>query len=66
MALEKLGMPPQETIFVGDSYERDMMPARELGMKTIWMKGPNPRLPERAGPVDGVISTLPQLEGVIR
>lgn len=65
IAMEKLGVMPNETIFVGDSYERDMMPSRQLGMKTVWMKGPNPRLPEGPEMVDRVISNLPQLVEVI-
>lgn len=64
-ALFQLGLPPEEVIFVGDSYERDMIPSRELGMKTIWMKGPNPRIPDNGGPVDAWISSLPELEGLL-
>jgi putative hydrolase of the HAD superfamily len=66
MALEKLRMTAEETIFVGDSYERDVVPARLLGMKTVWVKGPNPRLPRDAEPADFIISDLPQLERVLR
>lgn len=62
MALDELGLEPGETIFVGDSYERDMMPARRMGMKTIWLKGPNPRIPQDAEPVDFCISNLTDLE----
>ena len=62
IAVRKLGVSPEEAIFVGDSYERDMMPAKRLGMKTIWLKGPNPRLPEDPEPVDCIISSLPELE----
>jgi len=65
LAVDKLKVLPGETIFVGDSYERDMMPSRQLGMKTVWMKGPNPRLPEGPVMVDRVISNLPQLVEVI-
>lgn len=61
IAVEKLGVVAEEAIFVGDSYERDIVPSRQLGMKTVWMKGPNPRLPEGPEMVDLVISNLPQL-----
>jgi len=64
-ALGKLNLSPEQVVFIGDSYERDMVPARELGMKTIWMKGPNPRMPENAGPVDAWISSLSELEALI-
>jgi len=64
-ALERLQLPPEEVVCVGDSFERDMIPARELGMKTIWLKGPHPRIPENAGPVDATISSLSELEVLV-
>jgi putative hydrolase of the HAD superfamily len=64
-ALERLQLDPEQVIFVGDSYERDMIPAREVGMKTIWLKGPNPRIPANAGSVDASISSLSELEVLI-
>jgi len=65
MALQKLNLSPEQAIFVGDSYERDMMPARALGMKTVWLRGPHPRIPLNAGPVDAWISSLTELETLI-
>jgi putative hydrolase of the HAD superfamily len=65
MALEKFELPSEQVIFVGDSYERDMIPARSLGMKTIWLKGPNPRIPLNAGPVDAWVSSLLDLEVLV-
>lgn len=64
-ALERFQLPPEEVICVGDSFERDMIPARELGMKTIWLKGPHPRIPENAGPVDASVSSLSELEVLV-
>ena len=61
-ALDRLHLPPEQVIFVGDSYERDMIPAQRLGMKTIWMKGPSPRMPQNAKPVDACIASLTELE----
>jgi putative hydrolase of the HAD superfamily len=65
VALDRLDLPPHEVIFVGDSYERDMIPSRNLGMKTIWLKGPCPRTPPNAGPVDAWISHLTELEEIV-
>ncbi len=62
LAVRKMNVEPAEIIFVGDSCERDIMPARSLGMKTVWLKGANQRLPENPGPVDCRISSLPELE----
>jgi putative hydrolase of the HAD superfamily len=38
-ALQKLGREPGETMMVGDSFERDIVPAKRLGMKTAWLEG---------------------------
>ncbi len=65
MALRELELHPGQVIFVGDSYERDMIPAGEAGMKTIWLKGPHPRIPLNAGPVDATISTLSELRSLV-
>ncbi len=64
LALEKLGLRPEQAAFIGDSYERDMIPAAEIGMKTIWLKGPAPRMPENAPPVDAIITRLSELEAL--
>jgi putative hydrolase of the HAD superfamily len=65
LALDRLRLPPGRAVFIGDSYERDMMPSAQLGLKTIWLKGPNPRLPEHAPPVDAVITRLSELEVLV-
>jgi len=62
IALDELGVGSDQSIFVGDSYENDMLPARKIGMKTIWLKGPHPRIPYDAEPVDHCISKLTDLE----
>jgi putative hydrolase of the HAD superfamily len=38
LAMEKLNLSPKEILFVGDSMERDIVPARNLGMKTLRIK----------------------------
>lgn len=42
-ALEKLGGDPATIIMVGDSFERDVVPAKKTGLKTAWLEGPSPR-----------------------
>jgi putative hydrolase of the HAD superfamily len=65
VALAKLELIPARAIFVGDSYERDIAPARSLGMKTIWLKGPNPRIPEHAEQPDFEIASLMELGPIV-
>lgn len=38
LALRKLSANPEDAFVVGDSYERDIVPAKILGCKTIWLK----------------------------
>jgi putative hydrolase of the HAD superfamily len=65
IALTKIGVAPDRAIFVGDSLERDIAPAHRLGMKTIWLKGPKPRIPENSEPADIEISSLMELGAIV-
>lgn len=42
-AAEKLGGDSGTIMMVGDSFERDVAPAKLAGMKTAWLEGPAPR-----------------------
>jgi HAD superfamily hydrolase (TIGR01509 family) len=64
-ALDSLQLAPSRVVFVGDSHERDIVPAQELGMKTVWLPGPNPRTPLHEGRADARISSLTELPGVV-
>jgi putative hydrolase of the HAD superfamily len=39
-AASKLGRVPSAIMMVGDSFERDVLPAKSIGMKTAWLQGP--------------------------
>lgn len=39
LGVKALGMEPRQVIVIGDSYDKDILPANSLGCKTIWMKG---------------------------
>jgi len=36
-ALERTGLAPQDVVFVGDSWEEDVLGAAALGMATVWI-----------------------------
>lgn len=36
-AIELSGLEPSECVYVGDSFTKDMIPARKAGMKTVWV-----------------------------
>ena len=42
-AAEKLGGDPGSMMMVGDSFDRDVRPAKKAGMKTAWLQGMEPR-----------------------
>lgn len=38
IALERSGCPPEQAVMIGDRIDNDILPAKALGMKTIWVK----------------------------
>lgn len=42
-AAKQLGGDPATMMMVGDSFERDVLPAKKAGMKTAWLEGAAPR-----------------------
>ena len=38
IALERANCLPENAVMVGDRLDNDIIPAKELGMKTIWVK----------------------------
>lgn len=39
LAVNRLGVLPAEAVMIGDSLGKDILPAMEVGCKTIWLKG---------------------------
>ena len=39
MGTEALQMKPEDVLVVGDSIEKDIIPAKQVGCKTAWLKG---------------------------
>jgi putative hydrolase of the HAD superfamily len=65
LALEQLGRTPQTAVYVGDSFERDVLGARAAGLRTIWLRGLEPRVCPDPSMVDATITTLEELPGVL-
>lgn len=62
-ALARLGVDPAHAAMVGDSFDRDVRPARSVGMHTFWLApGRESQCPDPAL-VDGVLSSLGELPG---
>ncbi|MDR1160722.1 MAG: HAD family hydrolase, partial [Tannerellaceae bacterium] len=39
LGVDALGLAPGEVVVIGDSYDKDIVPARSIGCQTIWLKG---------------------------
>jgi HAD superfamily hydrolase (TIGR01549 family) len=64
-AAEKLGRNPGEIMMVGDSFERDVRPAKQIGMKTAWLEGVEPRDCPDPSFVDVRLRLLADLPGAL-
>ena len=46
LAVEKLGYSAQEVVHIGNRIDNDVIPAKSIGMRTIWLRrgeaNPNP------------------------
>jgi HAD superfamily hydrolase (TIGR01509 family) len=61
VALDRLALPAAEVVMVGDNFERDLRPAKGLGMGTIWLR----RVavpPPAPGIADRIVATLAEIE----
>lgn len=65
IALNKLNGKPEETIVVGDSYKNDILPAKELGCITVWLKGKGWNNHDNTDKADIVIASLKDLKNVL-
>lgn len=36
---ERMNIKPENAVIIGDSYKKDIVPAKQLGASTIWIKG---------------------------
>ena len=64
-ATDALGVAPAETTFVGDSPSRDMAGARSVGMRHVWLAGPEATAARPCCPGDRVIARLGDLDGIV-
>ena len=38
IALDRTGCTPEQAVMIGDRIDNDIVPAKQLGMKTVWIK----------------------------
>jgi putative hydrolase of the HAD superfamily len=62
--LKKMGLKAEEVIYVGDRVDRDIEPAKELGMTTIRiLKG---KYKDMEGESDYTVTKLPEIVDIVR
>lgn len=59
LALERIGLPPEQVLHVAQSIFHDVVPARALGFATVWVHRPSPRAGAGATPA---VKAQPDLE----
>jgi FMN phosphatase YigB (HAD superfamily) len=64
-ALQELDTVPNKAWVVGDSYERDIHPAKKAGCKTIWLDGKSWKRPDDIHEADFIINSLDELKDLI-
>lgn len=66
LGLERTDSKATETIIIGDSFGKDILPARRLGCKSVWFKGETWKLEQNDMSVpDAIITDLGELESIL-
>jgi putative hydrolase of the HAD superfamily len=65
-AAAKLGARAPNVLMVGDSFERDIRPAKSVGMMTAWLEGPARRECPDPSLVDLRLRALAELPGALQ
>lgn len=60
-ALDRLGVPPQRALYIGDSIRRDVCGARAAGLTAVLLSRHDPTRSSRSCPPDHVFTDLRQL-----
>lgn len=64
-ALAPLGVSPREALFVGDTFEADILGAKSIGMDAAWLNRRGEEVPDDVVDPDYVISRLDELGAVL-
>lgn len=59
--VKALGMLPEQTLVIGDSYRKDIVPAESIGCQAIWLKGKGWTPEEDAQLHPNIISSLDEV-----
>lgn len=66
LGVEALNLPADNVVVIGDSYSKDIVPARKNGCQTIWLQGPGWGDDEEGATADVVITDFMELKNVFQ
>ena len=64
-AMGALGVSADESVMVGDRFDRDITGAQAAGMRAIWVNSRNEVTPPGVRPPDAIIPSIAQLPGAL-
>jgi putative hydrolase of the HAD superfamily len=57
IALERMRLPPEDTVYVGDDYVKDVTASRQFGLRPIWYRpAGDTTIPEDGPPPDAIVA----------
>lgn len=65
LGAKALRLEPEQTLVVGDSLKKDILPAESIGCQTLWLKGKGWTAEEDAATHPGTITSLTQILPVL-
>lgn len=65
LALGNLGVQPETSWVVGDSYSNDIVPSKQLGCRTIWLKGKSWTMPASEDAADYTITKFEDIKNIL-
>lgn len=64
--VKALGLQPGQTLVVGDSYRKDILPAESIGCQAVWLKGKCWSEEEGSQSHPNIITRLDELASILR
>lgn len=65
LAVQRIGCAPSEALYVGDSFEKDVLGARAAGLRTAWLMGEHTRPCPSPALVDAQLRCLADIEALL-
>ncbi|MBQ9551620.1 MAG: HAD family hydrolase [Clostridia bacterium] len=65
IALRQAACEPNNAVMVGDRLDNDILPAKQLGMKTVWVRQGFARYQPNSDMPDHTIQTLEEIERIL-